>query len=101
MAEQEEKKQGNISAEGQKLVKEGEAVKEYGQMLLEDKIHLLSVIGEIEGHECLSSNAKTTKYEHVLPQLAAIEDSRETRGLLISIKYRRGRCGRQGLPLQR
>lgn len=83
MAEQEEKKQGNISAEGQKLVKEGEAVKEYGQMLLEDKIHLLSVIGEIEGHECLSSNAKTTKYEHVLPQLAAIEDSRETRGLLI------------------
>ena len=34
MAEQEEKKQGNISAEGQKLVKEGEAVKEYGQMLL-------------------------------------------------------------------
>ncbi len=50
---------------------------------MDHKIHLLSVIGEIEGHECLSSNAKTTKYEHVLPQLAAIEDSKEIQGLLV------------------
>lgn len=60
-----------------------ESVKEYGQVRLEHNIHLLSVIGEIEGHECLSSNTKTTKYEHVLPQLAAIEDSSEIQGLLV------------------
>lgn len=67
-----------------------EEVKEYGQMTLDKskskhKIHLLSVIGEIEGHEVLSSNTKTTKYEHVLPQLAAIEDDSEIEGLLILI----------------
>lgn len=65
-------------------------ISEYGQTLLdnnkkEHKIHLLSVIGEIEGHECLPQHNKTTKYEHVLPQLAAIEDSTEIDGLLILI----------------
>lgn len=47
------------------------------------RIHLLSVIGEIEGHECLPNHSKTTKYEHVLPKLAAIEDSPDIDGLLI------------------
>ena len=51
--------------------------------MLEHKVHLLTVIGEIEGHECLSANTKTTKYEHVLPQLAAIEESDEIKGLLV------------------
>jgi ATP-dependent protease ClpP protease subunit len=65
-------------------------ISEYGQTLLdnnkkEHKIHLLSIIGEIEGHECLPQHNKTTKYEHVLPQLAAIEDSSEIDGLLILI----------------
>ena len=65
-------------------------ISEYGQTLLEDgkkehKIHLLSIIGEIEGHECLPQHNKTTKYEHVLPQLTAIEDSAEIDGLLILI----------------
>ena len=46
-------------------------------------IQLLSIIGEVEGHECLPNNSKTTKYEHILPKLAVIEDSRETDGLLI------------------
>ena len=49
------------------------------------KPFLLNIIGEIEGHECLASNLKTTKYEHVLPQLAQIEDSCEVDGLLILI----------------
>ena len=60
-----------------------EAIRETGEVALSHKIHLLSVIGEIEGHECLSANSKTTKYEHVLPRLAAIEDSPEIDGLLI------------------
>lgn len=48
-------------------------------------IHLLSVIGEIEGHDVLPSTSKTTKYEHVLPKLAAIEESDEYDGVLIII----------------
>ena len=47
------------------------------------RIQLLSIIGEVEGHECLPNNSKTTKYEHILPKLAMIEDSREIEGLLI------------------
>lgn len=47
------------------------------------KIHLITIIGEIEGHDNLSSSSKTTKYEHILPQLAAIEDSKEIDGVLI------------------
>ncbi len=46
-------------------------------------IHLLTIIGEIEGHDNLAGNAKTTKYEHILPQLAAIEDSDEIQGVLV------------------
>ena len=41
------------------------------------------MIGEVEGHETLSANTKTTKYEHVLPKLAEIEDSKEVDGLLL------------------
>ena len=67
---------------------EDKKIREFGQTILindkrESKIHLLSIIGEIEGHECLPQHNKTTKYEHVLPQLAAIEDSPEIDGLLI------------------
>ena len=51
-----------------------ENLREFGEVKMEDRIHLISVIGEIEGHECLSANAKTTKYEHVLPLLASIEE---------------------------
>ena len=46
-------------------------------------IQLLTIIGEVEGHETLSANTKTTKYEHVLPKLAEIEDSKEVDGLLL------------------
>lgn len=64
------------------------AIEQFGQVDLTEnrqrhKIHLLSIIGEIEGHECLSSSAKTTKYEHVLPMLAKLEDSKNVDGLLI------------------
>ena len=67
----------------EKTENERENLKEFGEVKMEDRIHLISVIGEIEGHECLSANTKTTKYEHVLPQLAAIEDSDEIRGVLV------------------
>ena len=46
-------------------------------------IHCLTIIGQIEGHYVLPAENKTTKYEHVMPQLVAIEESREIEGLLI------------------
>lgn len=65
-----------------------ERIEETGQMTFEkhegeQAIHLLTIIGEIEGHDNLSSSSKTTKYEHILPQLAAIEDSDQIGGLLV------------------
>lgn len=63
-------------------------VKESGQLALagnayHHRIHLLNIIGEIEGHECLPPNSKTTKYEHVLPLLAEIEDNKQIDGMLV------------------
>lgn len=48
-------------------------------------IQLLTVIGEVEGHECLAANSKTTKYEHVIPMLAAVEENPDLHGLLVLI----------------
>lgn len=63
--------------------KQNVEIQEYGQLTMDHKIHLITVIGEVEGHECLPANSKTTKYEHVLPRLAAIEDSKDIEGVLI------------------
>ena len=46
-------------------------------------IHCLTIVGQIEGHQVLPPETKTTKYEHVMPQLAAIEESDEIEGLLV------------------
>lgn len=46
-------------------------------------IHCLTIVGQIEGHQILPAETKTTKYEHVMPQLAAIEESEEIEGLII------------------
>ena len=65
---------------------EQDDLKEYGQSVLQDDdvtIYLISIIGEIEGHECLPSNTKTTKYEHILPRLAEIEDDKKIDGVLL------------------
>ena len=75
---------GNLDREEQK----NEQIKEMGSINLETNkkqhnIKLLTIIGEIEGHEAVSGNTKSTKYEHILPMLAKIEDSEEIDGLLI------------------
>lgn len=72
----------------EKEEKKDHKIQEYGQITLESneqnqKIHLITIIGEIEGHENLPTTNKTTKYEHLIPQLAAIEDSKEIDGILI------------------
>ena len=56
-------------------------IKEYG-MTEDNGIQTISIIGEIEGHDCLSQNAKTTKYEHLLPLLAKIEQNDKVKGVL-------------------
>lgn len=46
-------------------------------------IHCLTTVGQVEGHQILPEDNKTTKYEHVMPLLAAVEESEEIKGLLI------------------
>lgn len=46
-------------------------------------IHTLTIVGQIEGHQLLPPSAKSTKYEHVLPLLASVEESEDVDGLLI------------------
>lgn len=65
-----------------------QAPEAYGELMLDEnskkrRIQLLSIIGEVEGHENLSGNAKTTKYDYVLPQLAKLEDDDSVEGLLV------------------
>lgn len=67
---------------------EMEQIKENGQLNLHDNaygynIHLLNIIGEIEGHQCMGPMVKTTKYEHVLPELAKVEEDDGIDGLLV------------------
>ena len=74
--EKEEKKQDQIEKTGEVDVKS-----ESGK----NKIHVMTIIGEIEGHDNLSANNKTTKYEHVLPKLASLQEDEECEGLLLII----------------
>ena len=69
-------------AESENKTAEINEVTELGQTQ-QGSIHCLSIIGQIEGHQILPEDVKTTKYEHVLPMLAAIEESPEITGLLI------------------
>ncbi|MBR3149553.1 MAG: ATP-dependent Clp protease proteolytic subunit [Eubacterium sp.] len=65
---------------------QGESAFETGSITVEKSghfIHCLTIIGQIEGHFILPSQNKTTKYEHVIPQLVAIEESKDIEGLLI------------------
>ena len=50
---------------------------------MQSDIHVLTIIGQVEGHLVMPSQNKTTKYEHVIPQLVAVEESPEIKGLLV------------------
>ena len=54
-----------------------------GALSTDTRIHCLSIIGQIEGHYLLPEGQKATKYEHIIPELVEIEESREIDGLLI------------------
>ena len=68
--------------------KENEQIREMGELTLDQnvkrhRIELLTIIGEVEGHDAAPSQSKTTKYEHVLPLLAMAEDNQEIDGILV------------------
>ena len=59
---------------------------EFGSSLIHSKrgaVHVLTIVGQIEGHQVLPPSSKSTKYEHVMPLLALVEESDEVDGLLI------------------
>lgn len=60
-----------------------DAVAVDGSAVVGGTIHCLTIVGQIEGHQALSSQTKTTRYEHILPLLASIEESPDIAGLLI------------------
>ena len=80
MSEQEE----NVDSE--KLAEDIRQIKEMGSVTLPDAkhvIHCLNIIGQVEGHYILPAQNKTTKYEHIIPALVAIEQDRSIEGLVI------------------
>jgi ATP-dependent protease ClpP protease subunit len=88
VSEDNDKGKGETEGKDEHIKNVDRRIEETGQAELNDNglhhnIHMISIIGEIEGHENLSGSSKTTKYEHILPQLAAIEDSQEIDGLLV------------------
>lgn len=63
-----------------------ENITELGQIEVpgfKSDIHCLTIIGQIEGHMVLPPQNKTTKYEHIIPQLVAVEESPDIKGLLV------------------
>ena len=65
-----------------------DTITEHGSVITEnseggERIHCLSIIGQIEGHYLLGESQKATKYEHVIPLLVAVEENREIDGLLV------------------
>ncbi len=66
--------------------KQGERIEDLGAGLTKSEkgcIYTLTIIGQIEGHQVAPETVKTTKYEHILPLLATIEESEEIDGLLL------------------
>lgn len=63
---------------------ERQEIEKFGQ-LQENEIFTMTIIGEIEGHQLSAQNAKTTKYEHMIPTLAKVEQDESIKGILILI----------------
>ncbi|MCP1124710.1 translocation-enhancing protein TepA [Bacillus sp. AFS018417] len=90
MVERDEMKNEEKEAETKEETKEAsvlEKIQQLGQtnvpQLNESRIHCLTIVGQIEGHVQLPPQNKTTKYEHVIPQIVAIEQNPKIEGLLI------------------
>jgi len=64
-----------------------ETIRELGQLTVPpptmSRIHCISIVGQVEGHILLPPRNKTTKYEHIIPQLVAVEQNPEIHGILV------------------
>ena len=78
---EEKKENNNISAE--ELVRELGVLNMYSDFKTD--IQYINIIGSIEGHTVLPPENKTTKYEHIIPQLIAVEETPEIKGLLLTL----------------
>ncbi len=81
-----ENEQADIASDIRKAP--ADAIERFGTTLTENggvSLSCITIIGQIEGHYLASDNSKTTKYEHILPLLAAIEENPEVSGLLVII----------------
>ena len=65
--------------------KRRDEISDMGSVTTGARIHCITIVGQIEGHQVLQDDTKTTKYEHVLPQLAAVEEAEDIDGLLIML----------------
>ena len=67
-------------------------ITELGQISLPDfksDIHVINIIGQIEGHMVMAPQNKTTRYEHIMPQLVAAEQADDIKGVLFLLNTRR------------
>lgn len=81
-----EKDKNDTQNPAEEKLDEAELAEKLGQTVSQNSkhlIHCLTVIGQIEGHYVLAEQNKTTKYEHIIPSLVAIEQDRSVEGLLI------------------
>ena len=73
--------------QGEKTEEQVELINELGQAQLPKKpnndIHVITIIGQVEGHLVMPQQNKTTKYEHIIPQLVAVEQVSDIKGLII------------------
>ncbi len=82
MAEEREQGKEDLLSQEQTI----QPIIDFGSSMIRSKegtIHVLTIVGQIEGHQLLPPSSKSTKYEHVMPLLAMVEESDEVDGLLI------------------
>lgn len=77
---QEEKEQSQCS---EQTLQKQEEIKELGNIRPKNNIQIVSIIGQIEGHNVLGPQTKATKYEHIIPVLTDAEQDEEVKGILL------------------
>lgn len=81
-------KNGDDYMDNDKKEKNSEDIENLGSVKTENprgNIQCITIIGQIEGHQLLGEQTKTTKYEHLLPQLAAVEEDEKVDGMLVLV----------------
>lgn len=75
-----------MNMDKEKTAEANESIKEFGTTAPSPQIsaiHCLTIVGHIEGHQINSETTKSTKYEHLMPLIAAIEESRDVKAMLV------------------